>query len=110
MSANPLSQVQYLNFVVLTLLRDTIARDPIEACTAFGLHRYQLALLEPLLSPDRIVAAVANGGHECLLTLRSDLVALLSKPVPLVGTLASVRAPAAPSRQHSSLHIASPLV
>lgn len=90
MNANPLSNVQYLNFVVLTLLRETIARDPIQACTAFGLHRDQLTLLEPLLSPDRIVAAVANGGHECLLTPRADLVALLSRPVPLVGALASV--------------------
>lgn len=99
MSANPLSAVQYLNFVVLTLLRDTIARDPIQACAAFGLQREQLAALEPLLSPDRIVAAIANGGHECLLAPRTDLVTLLSRPVPLVGALASVSTPTAAQRQ-----------
>ena len=102
MSANPLSQVQYLNFVVLTLLRETIARDPIQACAAFGLHREQLAQLEPLLSPDRIVAVVANGAEECLLTPRRDLVALLSKPVPLVGALASVSATAVNRPQHAT--------
>jgi len=102
MSTNPLSQVQYLNFVVLTLLRETIARDPVQACAAFGLHRDQLEQLEPLLSPDRIVAAVANGGPECLLTPRGDLVALLSRPVPLVGALASVSAPNAAPRQSPS--------
>ena len=102
MSTNPLSQVQYLNFVVLTLLRETIARDPVQACAAFGLHRDQLEQLEPLLSPDRIVAAVANGGPECLLTPRGDLVALLSRPVPLVGALGSVSAPNAAPRQSPS--------
>jgi hypothetical protein len=107
-STNPLSTVQYLNFVVLTLLRETIARDPVQACAAFGLHRDQLEQLEPLLSPDRIVAAVANGGPECLLTPRGDLVALLSRPVPLVGALASVSPPTAAPRP-SAARSAAPL-
>jgi hypothetical protein len=45
-----------------------------------------------------IVAAVANGGPECLLAPRGDLVALLSRPVPLVGALASVSSPTAGPR------------
>ena len=91
MNSLSLSEVQYLNLVALTILRDAIARDPIAACTTFGLRRDELEALEPLLAPERILAAVANSGNESLIALREDAATLLSRPAPLVGALAAVR-------------------
>ena len=88
-----LSEVQYLNLMTLTILHEAIVRDPLEACATFGLRRDQLAHLEPLLAPERILAAVTNAGQESLLALRADAVALLARPTPLLGALLSVRAP-----------------
>jgi hypothetical protein len=96
MNSLALSEVQYLNLIALTVLRDSIVRDPIAACTTFGLHRDQLEALEPLLAPERILAAIANSGHESLIALREDAAALLSRPTPLVGALAAVRQRTAP--------------
>jgi hypothetical protein len=94
MSATPLSEVQFLNFYLLSLLRSSIGRDPIRACTTFEIDREELARLEALLSPDRILAAVASIGDEALVgRLRGDLVPLLSSPLPLMGALATVRTP-----------------
>jgi hypothetical protein len=91
MNSLSLSEVQYLNLVALTILRDAIVRDPIAACMTFGLRREELDALEPLLAPERILAAVANAGKESLIALREDAAALLSRPAPLVGALAAVR-------------------
>ncbi len=93
MSSVALSEVQYLNLMTLTILHQAIVRDPIEACATFGLRREQLELLEPLLAPERLLAAVTNAGQESLLALRADAVALLARPAPLLGALLSVRAP-----------------
>lgn len=111
MGATPLSDVQFLNFYVLSILRSAIARDPLSACVTFGLDRDELARLEPLLAPDRILAAVTSIGDESLVAhLRSDIVSLLSSPLPLMGALATVRsAPVSrPRPTHAStLHAAS---
>lgn len=110
MSTTPLSDVQFLNFYVLSILRSAIARDPLSACVIFGLDRDELLRLEPLLSPDRILAAVTSIGDESLVgQLRSDLVSLLSSPLPLLGALATVRSPAVPRPRPTAptLHAAS---
>jgi hypothetical protein len=91
MTTVSMSEVQYLNLIALTILHDAIVRDPVAACTTFGLHRDELETLEPLLAPERIVAAVVNAGNESLVSLREDALTLLSRPAPLVGALSAVR-------------------
>lgn len=108
MAAESLSEVQYLNLVALTILHDAILRDPVAACTTFGLHRDELETLEPLLALDRIVAAVVNAGNESLVALREDALTLLSRPAPLVGALSAVRRRAPARRAEDTARFAQP--
>src|SRR5262245_19668001 len=93
MASLALSEVQYLNLMTLTILHETIERDPIEACTTLGMLSEPLDRLEPMPAPERILAAGANAGQESLLALRADAVTLLSRPAPLLAALLSVQSP-----------------
>lgn len=103
MASLALSEIQYLNLMTLTILHETIARDPIEACTTFGLRSDQLERLKPMLAPERVLAAVANAGQESLLALRADAVTLLARPAPLLAALLSVQSPAPTSKALSEV-------
>lgn len=91
MSDTKLNGVQYLNYLALTLLRDSMDRDPISACAIFGMSKSELDQLRPHLSPERVLATVANSGTESLLIIRPDIIEILSNPLPLLGVLAVVR-------------------
>lgn len=91
MSGTSLSPVQYLNFLALTLLRESCDQDPIAACATFGLTKSELDELRPHLSAERLLAAVANSAQESLLCIRPDIREILSCPPPLLGALSAVR-------------------
>lgn len=101
MSTVQLSDVQLVNLSMLITLRDSIKRDPVAACCKFGLHAEQARFFADL-SIEHILAIVANVGQECLFPPREDLLALLKLPVPLAGSMTSVRPPkkAAASAPH----------
>lgn len=102
MAGTPLSPVQYLNFLALTLLRESCDQNPIAACATFGITKSQLDRLRPHLSPERLVAAVANSAQESLLSIRPDICGILSSPAPLLGALSAVRSVPADDRSSSS--------
>lgn len=85
------NSVQYLNFLALTLLRETADKDPIEACATFGLTKSELDGLRPHLSAERLLAAVANSAQESLLAIRPDIREILCSPLPLLAALSAVR-------------------
>lgn len=91
MAGTSLSPVQYLNFLALTLLRESCDQDPISACATFGLTRSELDALRPHLSAEHLLAAVANSADESLVSLRPDIREILAGPTPLLGALSAVR-------------------
>lgn len=84
------NRVQMLNFLALSLLRDEAERDPISACAKFGLTRKELEDLTPHLSPERVLATVANLSVELLFKVRPNLGKVLAGPPPLMGALLAV--------------------
>lgn len=104
MSGMPLTPVQQLNFLALTLLREGCDQNPIAACATFGLTKSELDELRPHLVPERLLAAVANAPQESFVALRGDIRELLASPPPLVRALSALRSA---GRAGSTRHIGS---
>lgn len=97
MPAAELSPIQLCNYMLLNLLRDQANTSPIDACATFGMTKSQLDGIRPHLSPEKLIAAVANVGDSPLFAPRGDLGDILSSPPPLLGTLVASRTGASPS-------------
>ncbi len=91
MSGTSLTPIQRLNFLALTLLRESCDEDPIAACATFGLTKSELTELRPHLSAEHLLDAVANSADESLVSLRPDIFEILAGPTPLLGALSAVR-------------------
>lgn len=102
MAGTSLNAIQYLNYLALTLLRESCDRDPISACATFGLTKAELNALRPHLSAERVLAAVANTAQESLLSIRPDIREILASPPPLLGALSAVRSLPPPARDSST--------
>ena len=84
--------IQMLNFLTLSLLREEAQQNPVGACAKFGLTKDQLEELVPQLSPERVLATVANLSEDLLISIRPNLGMVLASPPPLMGALFAVRA------------------
>lgn len=103
MTGTSLTPIQRLNFLALTLLRESYDKDPIAACATFGLTKSQLNELRPHLSAEHLLAAVANSADESLVSLRPDIREILAGPSPLLGALSAVRSTQPPRRLRTAV-------
>ena len=103
MSGMPLTPVQQLNFLALTLLREGCDQNPIAACATFGLTKSELDQLRPHLSAEHLLAAVANSADESLVSLRPDIREILAGPSPLLGALSAGRSTQPPRRLRTAV-------
>jgi hypothetical protein len=91
-NVTPLSDVQTLNFTILSLVRDAARSDLALACCRYGLSPGQLRSIGEL-TPADVLQIVASTGDVPLFAPREDIDFLLAAPRALVGALASARAP-----------------
>ena len=91
MTTMPLNEVQYLNYAILSTVRDAARQDPVAACCSFGLSQQQLRAISEL-TPAGLMSIVARMGNEVLFAPRGDLDALLSLPAPVSPVLMSAKA------------------
>jgi hypothetical protein len=89
-----LSDVQLTNLTQLLSIQRSLRHDYAEACCRYAVDAALADLLLELSIP-QVLALVANIRDETLFPPRRDLVALLTVPLPLSGTLAAVHRPLA---------------
>lgn len=89
-----LSDVQLTNLTQLLTIQRGLRQDYAETCCRYAMNAVLADLLLELSIP-QVLALVANIRDETLFPPRRDLVALLTVPLPLSGTLAAVHRPLA---------------
>ena len=91
MTTMPLNEVQYLNYAILSTVRDAAREDPAAACCSFGLSQAQLHTIGAL-TPAALMSIVARMGNEALFVPREDFETLLTLPAPVSSVLMSAKA------------------
>jgi hypothetical protein len=90
MSDVQMSDVQLTNLTLLLTIRDSLHGDRAQTCCRFGLDVDQADRLLGI-GIHQVMAIVSNVGQVNLFPPRSDLVSLLSLPLPIVRPFAVVQ-------------------
>lgn len=98
MSHLPLTDIQWINLSMLSVIRAGLQHDVAATCCRFGLDMAQADYLRGL-SLFELSSSVIHVGDTTLFPPRADLVTLLSAPRALAGAMALVHPPG-PRQSH----------